>query len=138
LAAILTAAADRIKVAGDVLDFDDFFVADEELPYDAAVLEKRITKDPRAVDLLRGFREVLAGLSLFDAAATEAALKTFIDSQQVKIGQIIHALRVAVTGKAVGFGMFDTLAILGQQRVLKRIDRLLTRYSSSTGTAGSP
>ena len=33
-----------------------------------------------------------------------------------QIGQIIHALRVAVTGKAVGFGMFETLAILGRER----------------------
>ena len=31
-------------------------------------------------------------------------------------------LRVAVTGKAVGFGMFETLEILGQQRCLARIE----------------
>ena len=38
---------------------------------------------------------------------------------------MIHALRVAVTGKAVGFGMFETLAILGRERCLARIDRAL-------------
>ena len=126
LTAVLTAAGDRIKVAGDVLDFDDFFVPDDQLSYDAGVREKRLTKDPRAVELLRGFRDMLAGLSQFDAATTEAALKQYIESQQVKIGQIIHALRLAVTGKAAGFGMFDTLAILGQERVVRRIDRALS------------
>ena len=35
----------------------------------------------------------------------------------------MHAVRVAVTGKAVGFGLFDTLAILGRERCLARIDR---------------
>lgn len=125
LSAVLTAAGDRIKVAGEILDFDDFFVADESLAYDQAAFEKRLKKDARAVELLRGFRTELAGLENFDAASTEAALKAYLEREQVKIGQIIHALRVAVTGKPVGFGMFETLAILGQERVVKRIDRAL-------------
>ena len=129
LTAVLTAAGDRLKIAGDVLDFDDFFVADENLAYDPAAFEKRLTKDAAAVELLRGFRERLAALSSFDAATTEAALKSYLEERQVKIGQIIHALRVSVTGKAVGFGMFDTLAILGQPRVLARIDRALSQLS---------
>ncbi len=129
LSSVLTAAGDRLKVAGDVLDFDDFFVADDALAYDAAAFDKRLSKDAMAVELLRGFREVLAGLTVFDAAATEASLKQFIEARQVKIGQIIHALRVAVTGKPVGFGMFDTLAILGRERVLARIDRALASLS---------
>lgn len=125
LSALLTAAGDRIKVAGDILDFDDFFVSDEKLAYDPAALDKRLRKDPRGVELLRGFRQKLAELVEFSAASTEAALKQYIEAEQAKIGQIIHALRVAVTGKAVGFGMFETLAILGQKRVLNRIDRAL-------------
>jgi glutamyl-tRNA synthetase len=41
------------------------------------------------------------------------------------MGDIVHAVRVAVTGKAVGFGLFDTLAILGRERCLARIHRAL-------------
>jgi glutamyl-tRNA synthetase len=41
------------------------------------------------------------------------------------VGDVIHALRVAVTGKGVGFGMFETLEILGRERCLARIDRAL-------------
>ena len=40
---------------------------------------------------------------------------------------MIHALRVAVTGKSVGFGMFETLEILGRDSSLARIDRALAR-----------
>ena len=125
LTAVLTAAGERIKIAGDILDYEDFFVADDKLAYDAAAREKRLTKDPRGVELLRGFRRQLSELVQFDAASIETALQTFLESQQAKIGQIIHALRVAVTGKSVGFGMFETLAILGKDRVLNRIDRAL-------------
>ncbi|MGN6546078.1 MAG: glutamate--tRNA ligase [Aureliella sp.] len=127
LTAVLTAAGDRLKVAGEILDFDDFFVADDRLAYDAAAFEKRLVKDPKAVELLRGFRDELAGVEPFDAVATEAALKAYIERAQVKIGQIIHALRVAVTGKPVGFGMFETLTILGRERVLARIDQALAK-----------
>ncbi len=127
LTAVLTAAGDRLKIAGDVLDFDDFFVADDQLTYDEAAFEKRLTKDQSAIELLRGFRERLAAVTSFEAATLEQALKSYLEERQVKIGAIIHALRVSVTGKPIGFGMFDTLAILGRERSLARIDRCLAK-----------
>ena len=51
----------------------------------------------------------------------------WVAAEGIKIGDIVHAVRVAVTGKAVGFGLFDTLAILGRERCLARIDRALAR-----------
>ena len=59
--------------------------------------------------------------------ALEALLQDFLRAESVEIGQVIHALRVAVTGKGVGFGLFDALRILGKPRVLARIDRALAR-----------
>jgi glutamyl-tRNA synthetase len=122
---VVAAAGERLKVAGDILDFDDFFVADDALAYDRAAFEKRLINDPAAVELLREFRGELASLEVFDAAHTERALKAFLEQRGSKIGQIIHALRMAVTGKPVGFGIFDALAILGPARSLARIDRAL-------------
>lgn len=125
LSQILSAAGDRIKVAGDILDYDDFFASDDSLPYDQAALEKRLTKDEVATALLAQFRQQLETITPFDAPTTEACLKKFVEDRGVKINQIIHALRISVTGKPTGFGMFETLAILGRERVLKRIDRAL-------------
>ncbi|MEN1681730.1 MAG: glutamate--tRNA ligase [Planctomycetota bacterium] len=127
--AIVTAAGDRIKCAGDILDYDDFFVADEALSYDEKAFEKRLRKPADAAELLTAFRAKLAGCEPFDAATTEAALKAFVEQRGIKIGQIIHALRVAATGKAVGFGIFETLEILGRDRVLARIDRTLGLFA---------
>ena len=56
------------------------------------------------------------------AAKSDVDLKEWVEAEQIKIGQVIHALRVAVTGKAAGFGMFETLAILGKEKCLTRID----------------
>ncbi len=120
---LVTAAGDRLKVAGDILGFTDFFTADEALPYDQKAFEKRLRKDDQAIPRLVQFREWLAAVEPFEADALEAAVKTFVQQQQIKIGQLIHPLRVAVTGKAVGFGLFETLEILGPERCLARIDR---------------
>jgi len=123
VARVLRAAGDRIKLAGDILDFDEFFTPDDALAYDEKVLDKRLRKPADAVPLLTRFRAVLAECEPFDAPTLDARLHAFVEAEGIKIGQIIHALRVAVTGKGVGLGMFDTLAILGRASCLARIDR---------------
>jgi glutamyl-tRNA synthetase len=121
---IAEAAGDRIKTGGDILDYGEFFCDDQDLVYDEKAVDKRLRRGEAAA-LLRRFRDQLAQLERFDAESTEACLRQFIENEGIKIGQVIHALRVAVTGKPVGLGMFDTLEILGRRRVLNRIDQAL-------------
>ncbi|TWT42522.1 glutamate--tRNA ligase [Botrimarina hoheduenensis] len=128
---IVAAAGDRIRTYGDILDYDYLFVPDDEVVYDSKAWEKRLVKPADAAPLLAKFRDTLAEASPFDAASLETLLKSFVESQGIAIGQIIHALRVAVTGQAVGFGMFETLEILGQQRSLARIDMTLRRLAAA-------
>jgi glutamyl-tRNA synthetase len=126
LSRILTAAGDRVKVAGDVLDYTEFYVADEAVEYDMAAVEKRIAKPQAARELLAAYSAELSSVEPFEPAALEAHLKEFVERQGVKIGDLVHAVRVAITGKGVGFGLFDALAILGRERCLRRIERALT------------
>jgi len=133
LSKIVKAAGDRIKVAGDILEFADFFTPDDELPYDQAAFDKRLGKPPGAAERLRKFGDRLASAEEFDAAALERILQQFVESEGIKVGDIIHAVRVAVTGKSVGFGMFETLEILGRERCLARIQRALSRLAPAAG-----
>ena len=130
--AIVQAAGERIKVAGDILDYADFFTPDAQLAYDDKAFDKRLRQPPEAAAVLTRFRDRLAAPGPFDAAALEQLLQRFITDEGIEIGQIIHALRVAITGKAVGFGMFDTMAILGRPRCLARIQRALTRCADQS------
>jgi glutamyl-tRNA synthetase len=129
LVPIVDAAGDRIKVAGDILDYAGFFLPDAGLTYDEKALAKELGK-PGAVDLLTKFAGELAGAEPFDAARLETLVQSFVAAQGVKVGQLIHALRIAVTGKAVGFGLYDTLAILGRQSCLARIEIALEKARS--------
>ena len=127
---VIAAAGDRIKVAGDILAFDDFFRADDQLAYDEPAFEKHIRKAD-AAELLAKFRDRLATAEPFDVPTLEALMQQFVAAEGIKIGQIIHAVRVAVTGKSVGLGLFDTLAILGRERALRRIEQAMARLSQA-------
>ncbi|MEO0077905.1 MAG: glutamate--tRNA ligase family protein, partial [candidate division WOR-3 bacterium] len=126
VAQIVAAAGDRIKVAGDILDYADFFLPDDQLARDQAASRRELGR-PAARELVRRFRNRLATVEPFDAPTIERLMQDFISGEGIKLGQVIHALRVAVTGRTVGFGMFDTLAILGRERCLRRIDQALEK-----------
>lgn len=126
---IVDAADDRIVMGGDVLQFDDFFIDDDKLEYDDKAFAKRLVKPEDAGHLLTELNKVLATTDDYSAENIEVVVKGFCETMEIKIGQIIHALRVAVTGKAAGFGMFDTIAILGRERTVNRINLSLQRIS---------
>jgi glutamyl-tRNA synthetase len=122
--AVVAAAGDRLKVAGDILQFDEFFLPDEKISYDEKSFDKHI-RNADGVSSLKKFRDRLSAADPFDAPTLEKLMHDFVAEQQIKIGQIIHAVRVAVTGKSTGLGLFDTLAILGKSSCLARIDHTL-------------
>ncbi len=123
LADVVAAAGDRLKIAGDIIDFDYCFVDDYEI--NAKAYEKRIVKPERAKELLGKMRDSFAACGDFSAAGVEATVNGFCENESIELGDIIHALRVATTGAAGGFGMFETLAIVGKERVIARIDTTL-------------
>jgi glutamyl-tRNA synthetase len=123
---IVTAAGDRIKVAGDILDYADFFLPDDRLPYDEKAFDKHVRK-PQAPKQLRVLDDLLTDVNSFDAAAIKRLVEEYAQHMGAKPGPLSQLLRVAVTGKEVGFGTYETIAILGRERCLSRIDRALAR-----------
>jgi glutamyl-tRNA synthetase len=95
------------------------------MTYDKGAVEKRIAKPQAARELLAAYFDELKVVEPFEPAALETHLKEFIERRGAKIGDLVHAVRVAITGKSVGFGLFDALAILGRERCLRRIERAL-------------
>ena len=133
VAAVTEAAADRIKVAGDVLSYSEFFVDDDAFSYDAKAFKKRLGADG-ATGHLEAFQGALATAESFNPKDLESLAHGFVEARGIAIGQVVHALRVAVTGKAVGFGLFDAMAILGRASCLARIDR--ARTLAAAGSRG--
>jgi glutamyl-tRNA synthetase len=124
---ILEAIGDRLKTFGDILAYGGyFFVTDDKLTYDEKEFAKRLGT-PESKELLRRFSEKLSALESFDLKSLEDCLKAFITEAGIKIGDLIHGLRLATTGQPVGPGVYDCLEILGKESVLKRIEIALAR-----------
>lgn len=121
---IVNAAGDRIKVAGDILDYDYFFVADPKLNYDERAVRKWLGNEVQR-GLLARVRQVLTATEPFEAETLKRVLEEFAQRENVKVMAVSQALRVAVTGKDYGFAIGDVLAISGKEQVLARIDRVL-------------
>jgi glutamyl-tRNA synthetase len=122
---ILAAAGERISIAGDILNYGEFFQDDQALVYEEKAFRKRLVNAERQRDLLQEFQETLSGAEDFSPAGLEDLLRTFLTRKDQGMGMLVHALRVALTGKAVGFGLFEIMSILGKEHCLARIARAL-------------
>jgi glutamyl-tRNA synthetase len=90
--------------------------------YDDASWQKVMSKDGVA-DVLDAGREALDGLSAWDAPSIEAALRTVPEQLGIGAGKAFQPLRVAVTGSSVSPPLFESIAALGKDRTIERLER---------------
>jgi glutamyl-tRNA synthetase len=93
---------------------------------DPAAFEKVIERDGGA-QLLTEAREALAGAEPFTVETVEAALRQIVDRRGVKPGKVFQPVRVAIAGTTVSPGIFESVALLGREETLARIDAALGR-----------
>jgi len=103
------------------------FLFTEDYPFDEEAVQKTLRK-PGATDRLRALGEAFATLETWDAPAIEATLRSTAETAGVKTGEFIHPARVAASGKSVGPGLYELLAVLGKERVLARFASALSRF----------
>jgi glutamyl-tRNA synthetase len=125
LARVVETLGDRLKVFGDILLQGAFFFG-EEVPVDEKAFTKRLLA-PGAADKLAEYRTWLAARDDFSVAALERDTHAYLAERGLALGDIVHAVRVAITGTAAGPGLFECLALVGKDLGLRRIDRALAR-----------
>jgi glutamyl-tRNA synthetase len=125
IARIIEALGDRLKVFGDILLQAGFFFG-EDVTFDDKAFTKRLLA-PGAAARLGEYRAWLAERDAFDAASLEKGTHAYLEERQLGLGDIVHAVRVAITGSAVGPGLFDCVELIGKDLCLRRIDRALAK-----------
>jgi len=119
LFAVLELLKPRARRLGDFVAQGRFFFSDA-LQYDESAVDKHLRVDGMQAHL-EAVDAAFAGLGAFDPASLEAALRLTAEARGVKAAALIHAVRVAVTGKTVSPGLFDVLALVGRERVHARL-----------------
>jgi glutamyl-tRNA synthetase len=96
----------------------------DEVEYTQEAIEKHLSS-PQITDQVATLRRELAAVESFDEATLETTLRNTATALGIKAGALIHAARVAVTGRTTSPGMFEMLALLGRETTLARLDRLI-------------
>ncbi len=118
---VLVLLRDRAHRLHDfVVHGEPFFTDDFE--YDPDAVTKRWKSDS-TVDFLIASRDTLNALDPFTAGTIEGAVRGLAEELGVSASKLIHPIRVAVTGRAVGPGLFELLEVLGKETTSTRIDR---------------
>lgn len=114
----------RIKVLSDFAKAADFFF-EEEFSYDHVAKAERLKQD-YVPSLLKRARREINQLSSYQAENLEKmARKLAEEDPSLSTSKVFHSLRVALTGKMEGPGLFELAVVLGKKEVLRRIDRTL-------------
>jgi glutamyl-tRNA synthetase len=95
---------------------------------DPQAFQRTICSDG-GVELLRAARDALAATEPFTVQTVEFALRRVVEDHGSKPGKVFQPVRVAIAGSTVSPGIFESVALLGRDETLNRIDRALARAS---------
>jgi len=110
----------RLAKLSDFLDWADFLFL-EDIKMDSAAQQKYLSQD-----LSREFRlfvERLEKLEKFDIATIETTFRELVAELNIQAKTLIHPVRVALTGKTVGPGLFEVIYYIGKKRTQDRLMR---------------
>ena len=113
----------RVKTLLEFKEELDIFTS-RKVHYRSEEVEKFLKKEG-TLGILKLTKERIEGIEDFTLEGIEARLRGLIKELGLKGGDLIHPLRVAVTGKSVSAGIFEVLALLGKEKTIERLEGAL-------------
>jgi glutamyl-tRNA synthetase len=117
---------ERVKTLAELPELTRFFFVDW-LDYETELLVGKGMTAESTARALETARQRLACLPEFDVASLEEMLRPLAVELELKTGQLFGALRIAVTGQKAAPPLFETMAVLGRDTCLARIDSALVK-----------
>jgi len=110
----------RFQLMTDFVTYGRAYLSDD-FPMDPEAVRKNLSANTAVARWLPALAHSLASLSVFDARTVEDELRSFIKQNQIKPGNLMNAVRTAVTGQGVGPDFMQVLMIMGQKKVAARL-----------------
>jgi glutamyl-tRNA synthetase len=124
--AVLPLVQERARTLVEVAELAQFFFIDQP-DYEPQLLIGKGMDSKLTIGALRASQERLTSLPAFDADSLEGVLRPLAAELGLKTGQLFAVLRVAVTGRTAAPPLFATMAVLGRERCLKRIEAAIPK-----------
>jgi glutamyl-tRNA synthetase len=112
---------ERLKRLDEVAEWTAFLFREIAPPPADKLVGKKMTPE-ESLEALRRARDLLAQVEPFEAEALEQPMRALADDLELKAGQLFGIVRWAVTGQKVAPPLFGSLAVLGREKTLKRLD----------------
>jgi glutamyl/glutaminyl-tRNA synthetase len=109
----------RVRLLPDFSSWSRAFFSDD-FPIEEAGKAK-FWKDPKVPDLLAKLADALEALPEWNHDACDHALRALAEAEEVKAGLLINATRVAIVGQSVAPPLFDSMVVIGQERIVRRL-----------------
>ena len=127
---ILDLVYERLVTLADFAELTDFFY--KEIDYSTATLLKKAQDQPGLVDeQIQETKRVIASLDVVDANSLEKCIRQLQEKHDWHKGQYFMMLRIAMTGRTATPPLFETMAVLGKDLILERLDLALKRLSEN-------
>lgn len=111
---------ERLVTLDDCLPFASFFFLPEVFPAAADLVAKDLTP-AQSAGIARRALEILSALPEVSHAAAEPPLRQYVEESGLQANQVFGILRVAVTGQRVSPPLFESMEIIGREKVLARL-----------------
>ena len=121
---------ERIKLLSEAAEMITYFFQ-EEVDYDPADLVQRGMDQESTVAALRRARDEMTAVKVFEHHLLEDTLRAARTTVGVAARQFFGTLRVAVTGRTATPPLFETMEVVGRERVLSRLGTAVVRLTSS-------
>ncbi|HEX4827298.1 MAG TPA: glutamate--tRNA ligase family protein, partial [Xanthobacteraceae bacterium] len=108
----------RAKTLIELADAALFYCRERPIPL---ADKARALLDGAGREHLRALAQAFAAIADWTEAACEAAVRAYIESHTVKMGDVAQPLRAALTGQAQSPGLFEVMAALGREETLGRL-----------------
>jgi len=115
---------ERLATLDDAVPFAGFFFLENVNPLPAELPAAGLSP-AQSAEIIRQALKILSALTEINHAAAEPPLRQWAEARGLTVNQTFGILRVAVTGQKVSPPLFESMAIIGRETVLKRIERAI-------------
>lgn len=123
IARMVATLQSRAKTLVELVDLAHFYLSDE-ISFDTKAAHKFLT--PEILPVLGRLRMQLAALSSWNEREIEKVFAGIMQEEHLSLGKLAQPVRVVLTGGTVSPGIFEVMAVLGQERTLARLDHVLS------------